>query len=88
MKTFLIKYDVRLKDASGLFGKEMKIKNRLSGFQAQCRLEEFLKKKFSNFESLIVKSCKEDYSGVFGNMFGAGADGFPSGFSDIFGGKK
>lgn len=88
-KTFLVKYEIQFKDGSGLLGKEMKIKNCLSGVQAQVRLEEYLKKKYPNFKALIVNKCTEDFMGVFDNMFGAsGGNPFGDVFGGMFGGEK
>jgi len=90
MKTYVIKYEILFEDKSGLLGKEIKIKNCLSGIQAQVRLEEWLKKKYSNFKSLIVNECKEDVFSSFEDIFkgGKGMNDIFSGFGEIFGGKK
>lgn len=69
-KTFIIKYNVVFNDDSSLLGKEIKIKNCTSKLHAQVRLEEYLKKKYSNFKQLIVNECTEDVMSMFGDIFG------------------
>lgn len=69
-KTFLIKYDIILKDGPNIFNKEIKIKNCMNAVHSQIRLEEYLKRKYINFKKLIVHSCKDDVLSIFEDMFG------------------
>lgn len=92
MKTFLIKYEVQFHDGSGLIGKEIKVKNCLSSLQAQIRLEDYLKRKYSNgFKALVVNHCSEDFMSSFlgdpkNNPFSREAN-FNDLFGKMFGGK-
>ena len=78
-KNYLIKFTV--KDKNGIIIKSGKIraKNRYSEIDAKCKLEEFMKKKYINFGSLIVHNCIEDniMNSIFGDWF---KDGNPLGF--------
>jgi len=79
-KTFLIEYTVVFNNGSNE-NHTIKAKNCLSELQAKVSLEDYLKKKYSNFKQLIVISCKDNsLSDIFGGF---------NGFNDIFGfGKK
>jgi hypothetical protein len=71
-KTFIIEY--KILDKNNLILKEgkIKVKNKINRFEAQCGLEEFLKKKYLNFNQLIIKDCKEEnpFNSIFGDIFG------------------
>lgn len=85
-KTFLIKYEIRFKDGSGLTGKETKAKNCINGVHAQVELEKYLKKRYSNFDKLIVHSCKEDViSALFGDFLD---NNYSDLMSQMFGGER
>lgn len=77
-KTYIIKYEVQFTDNSGLFGKEIKIKNCVSEIHAKIELEKYLQRKYPMFKQLIINSCKEDILSNFSNIF-SGYD-----FGDIF----
>lgn len=79
---FIIKYEILLEGASPLKNKEIKIDKCASSFHAQVRLEEYLKKKYSNFKQLIVHSCTKDYMSNLGDM-----GDIMNQFGDLFGGK-
>ena len=87
-KTYLVKYRVILEGANPIEDKEIKVKNSLSGVEAQIKLEGYLKKKYENFKQLIVSECKEDYD--LGNLFGGLGDNFGDLFAggNLFGGKN
>jgi len=59
-KTFLIEYkiynvlDIVIKEG------KIKVKNKMSPFDAQCSLEEYLKKKIKQFGRMEVKECREE----------------------------
>jgi len=72
MKTYIIKYEIHLKDGSVIRDKEMKVKKCTFGVEAQCKLEKYLKKKHDTFKKLIVQSCKEDIMSMFGDIFDGG----------------
>lgn len=91
-KKYTIKYEIVLEGASPLKGKEIKIDKCMSGVHAQIKLEDYLKRKYSNFKQLIVKSCSEVYNTLLGDMdFNPNDKGFDDimkNFGDMFGGKK
>lgn len=72
-KIYIIKYTVKSKNGSVLKHGKIKAKNRLSELDAQVKLEEWLKKKYSNFGGLIVHECHAEnpIEGIFGNIFGS-----------------
>lgn len=52
---------------------KIKIKNRKTAFEAKCGLEDFLKKKHSNFNKLIINKCEPEFNEIFesfNNIFG------------------
>lgn len=74
MKTYIIDYCVYLND--GYFESHtMKVKNAPGEAVAKVRLEGYLKKKWPNFNRLVVYKCREDIlggmgmNGLFGNIF-------------------
>ena len=69
MKTYNIKYEIHLTDGSIIGDKEMNVKKCIFAFEAQCKLEKFLKKKYQNFKRLIVHSCNEDVMSMFNDLF-------------------
>jgi len=69
-KVFLITYTVYNVSNSVVKSGTMKVKNKSTEFEAKCSLEEFLKKKHSDFSRMVVDQCKEDTLGAFGNIFG------------------
>ena len=84
-KKYKIKYKVILEGADPLEDKEIKIDNCMGGFHAQVRLEEYLKKKHTNFKQLMVFECSEVTKTLFGDLDG-NMDNLFSQFGDIFGG--
>lgn len=82
-KTFIIKYEIILLDNSVIKDKEIKVKRCFNSIGAQCKLEDYLKKKYSSFNKLIVKSCEQDY---MDNIFGGNIDDFGDIFGKMFGG--
>lgn len=68
---YIIKYEVRSKDGDTLKSGTIKVKNKIDSIHAQTSLEDYLSRKVSGFDKLIVRSCKEDSIGsVFGDIFG------------------
>jgi hypothetical protein len=70
----------------------MRVKRRNSRFEAQCALEDHLRKTVV-FHRMVVRECREEPD--FGSIFGGAPAGFDStfgdifkGFNDIFGRKK
>lgn len=82
---YIIKYEIFLDDGSSIKDKEIKVSNCASGVHAQVRLEDYLKRKYINFEKLVVLECKEDPASIFSDLLGTGNDFFD--ISKIFGGK-
>lgn len=82
MKNYIIKYTVYDKNSVVLKTGKMKVKNRLSEFEAKCKFEEYLKKKYNNFNKLVIHDCSLDnplgslndnmsnFNDLFGNLFG------------------
>ena len=68
-KTFVIDYDIYFTNRN----KEshiMKVKNCMGELHAKLKLDEYLKKKHNNFQSMVVTKCVEDIFSMFGDMFG------------------
>ena len=78
-ETYIIKYKIIFTDNSIIDDKEMKVKNCLSNIEAQIKLEDFLKKKYTNFKQLKVHSCNKDVNDIFNDIFNN-----TSIFNDIF----
>lgn len=57
---FRIIYDVHLKNGGVLRRKEIIVKNKELPLVAQVSLEGYLRKKYADFDKLIVHSCNED----------------------------
>ncbi len=69
--TYVIEYEAQDKNGTTLKSGTIKVKNKTSSIQAQISLENYLKRKVSGFNKMIVKSCKEDsISAIFGEIFG------------------
>jgi len=74
-KTFIIEYTVYNILAIPIKKGTIKVKNKMSSFEAQCSLEEHFKKTIKYFERLEVHDCKEDLedfdiSHLFKRFFG------------------
>lgn len=80
MESYTIKYEVHCL-LENFFDKEIIIKNCMSELHAKTKLDNFCKKKYKEYQYIIVKSCKKDKS-VLEDIMGG------SGFNDIFGGKN
>ena len=75
--TFVINYEVLLKDGTAIKDKEIKVKNKISELQAKISLEDYLKTKYQNFELLIITDCHEEsFFGDTTNLFGEITDFF------------
>ena len=67
MKTYRVEYGV-------YFGEERyeshttKVKNCMSELHAKSKLEDWLKKKYSDFQRLVVYKCNEDIGSMFDFM--------------------
>jgi hypothetical protein len=77
MDKYILKYEEHFNDGSVFKDKEIKINNCLSELHAKVKLEQYLKKKHSNFNKLVITSCRKDIMGNFNDVFGN--------FKDIFG---
>jgi len=64
-KTFIIKYTAYDKDKCVIEAKTRKTEKE-NKMYAMTGLEDFLRKKFSNFDKLIVHSCEEDFFSNYG----------------------
>jgi hypothetical protein len=70
-KNYIIDYICYSSGGIVLHDGKMRVKNRASDFEAKCSLEDFLKRKYENFGSLVIRSCVIDL-GIpgFGDFFG------------------
>lgn len=85
-KTFIIKYEIHFFNTPTMFNKEIKVKNCMSDLHSKIKLETWIKSKHSDFQFLVINSCKEEDLGVFGDIFKDGT--FNNIFGNLFGGKK
>lgn len=72
-KTFIINYTLKNKSGQIIKDGKMRVKNKISKFEAQCSFEEYLKKKHKDFGYLEIHQCYEDifsFLGFEGNPFG------------------
>ena len=71
MKTnYLIVYTALDKSGQVIRKGTMRAKNKLSGLDAQIKLEMYLSKKYSNFAKMIVHDCMEEnpFKTIFGDI--------------------
>lgn len=70
-KNYIIDYTVRDKSGDIIKHGKMKVKNKKDSFEAQIKLEAYLKKKYFNFSQLIVNKCSVEnpLSSIFGDIF-------------------
>jgi len=66
-KTYLINYGIYFNDGN-YESHTMKVKNCLSEIHSKVKLEDYLKKKHSNFQELVVFKCTHDVLGFFSMM--------------------
>ena len=85
-KKYILKYEIYLIDSEPLLDKEIKISNCENELQAKFRLEDYLKRKYVNFKSLVVKSCKEKFDLEDAFKFSQTSE-FADIFNKLFGGK-
>ena len=69
-KKFLIDYEVFDIDNITIKKGQIKVKNKMSEFDAKCSLEVYLKKKYHNFSWLVIIQCKEITSTFLGDITG------------------
>jgi hypothetical protein len=67
-KTFHISYGIYFTDGN-YESHTMKVKNCMSEIHSKVKLEDYLKKKHSNFQKLVIFKCTNDFFGLF-DMFG------------------
>lgn len=73
MNTYLIKYDIILRNGS-LKGKIIRVKNQENELFAKINLEKYLKKKYNDeFLNLYIESITNDFD--FMNIFNMFTDG-------------
>jgi len=82
MKTYLIHFKIINLDNS-ITEKKCKIHKSLTGVEAQCKLEKYLKSTMPTFQKLIVISCVEEVKNPFEDLLKGSSD-----FSKIFGNFK
>jgi len=67
-ETYLINYGVYFKNGH-YESHTMKVKNCMSELHAKIKLEDYLKKKHSDFNNLVVHKCRKDFLGM-SDIFG------------------
>ena len=69
-KTYLITYKMYAigNTAWSMTGK-MKVKNCMSDLHAKTKLEDYLRRKHSDFKTLVVLSCMKDDNDLFSVLF-------------------
>ncbi len=68
--TYCIDYKIQYCDNSYSVEHTIKVKKCMGDLHAKIKLEEYLKKKTTNFKKLIVLNCTEDVMGdLFGSIF-------------------
>ncbi len=70
-KTFIIDYTVVSNNGKIVERKKVRAKRKFNAFEAQVKLEEFLKKKHDNFGKMVVHSCNEEnyFEQLLNNVF-------------------
>ena len=69
-RTYIIEYEAQSTIGAILRSGKMRVKNKTSSIQAQMALEDYLKRHVTEFDRLIVNSCKVDTLGNLFSMFG------------------
>lgn len=62
--TYIIDYGVYFKNAH-YESHTIKVKKCMSEFHAKVKLEEYLKKKHSDFNNLVIYKCTHDFLEIF-----------------------
>lgn len=68
METYILKYGIYY-SGGGYSSHTTKVKKCMSELHAKSKLEDWLKKKHPNFESLVVHSAQRDCLGGMGSVF-------------------
>jgi len=68
-KTFKLIYDIHC-HFENFFKKEIIIHNCMSELHAKIKLKDFVKKKYPEFDYIIIISCKEEGSSFFDDLLG------------------
>lgn len=68
-KIYIIEYTVKSKNDVILKTGKIKVKNKLSELDAKIKLEQYLQKKYSDFNQLIIHNCNifNPLSEIFGD---------------------
>jgi hypothetical protein len=72
-KTYLIDYEAFDSDNISLKKGQIKVKNKMSEFEAKCSLEVYLKKRHHNFNRLVITRCMPLINTFLGDMEDNGA---------------
>lgn len=75
-ETYVLSYKVYDKNGNLIKEGKMKVKNCLSDLHSKIKLESFMKKKFANFNKLVVTDCQKGLPDIFGDFFGGGKNPF------------
>lgn len=65
MKTYIIEYGIYFRNGHIEYAK-IKVKKCHSDMQAKVKLEKYLRRKYENFDRLVIYKCDEDlFSSIF-----------------------
>lgn len=82
---YLIEYTVYDINGNSLKTGKMRVKRKCSSMEAQVEFEKFLKRKYSNFNKLVVHKCTEENPFLSSDMNDSFKDIFGDSFNDVFG---
>jgi len=74
-KTYVIEYYLIFQGGASYHHKT-KVKNCMSELHAKVKLNDHLRNKHKDFQSINIISCHDDYMGIFGNIFNSNPFGF------------
>lgn len=70
-REFTIKYTIYSINNQVLKEGTTKVKNCVNEFEAKCKLENYLKKKYPKFNKLVIHKCTDNsLLGMFENLYG------------------
>ena len=68
MKTYLIEYKVTVKGGAFYTGR-IRVKNCMGQLHAKIKLDDYMKRKYNDYETLQIIRCDEDVIGFFSDIF-------------------
>jgi len=79
--TFIIHYECYDNNGTLIKSGITKVKNRTTKFEAQCDFEKYLKRKYTNYNRLVVNQCQEESPFGLNDLFNQFTDIFGSSFN-------